>query len=146
MRMPAPPIFGVQSHISLRVLVELNLIVQRLNDDVLRQTFDTIASFHGVLTLASAHDGVHIASPRSAVVRDFAPAIANAAAQSTASSLASFTPIFEFGSRESGVAAGYAQVVGPVDGDSCCAGSERVNDALEIWQAGGEDGEVEHDL
>lgn len=42
--------------------------------------------------------------------------------------------------------AGYAQVVGPVDGDSCCAGSERVNDALEIWHAGGEDGEVEHDL
>lgn len=140
------------------MLVELNLMVQRLSDDVVRQTFDTIASFHDVLTLASAHDGVHEADTRSAVVRvtvsvspefrgrDFAPAIANAAAQSTASSLAGFTPTFEFKSGESGVAAGYAQFVGPVDGDSRCTGSERVNDALETRQAGGEDGEVEHDL
>ena len=58
MRMPALPISGVQSRISLRMLVELNLVAQRLKDDVVRQTFDTIASLHGVLTLASAHDGV----------------------------------------------------------------------------------------
>jgi hypothetical protein len=158
MRMPAPPIFGLQSRMSLQTLVELKLIVQRLNDGVVRQTFDTIASFHGVITLASAHDVVHVADPRSAVVRvavsvspefrgqDFTPAIANAAAESTSSSLAGFTPTFEFESGESGVTAGCAQLVGPVDGDSCCAGSERVNDSLEIRQAGGEDGEVEHDL
>lgn len=161
MRMPALPVSGVESYVSLRRLVKLVLKVQRLNHRVVRQTFDAIASYYDVLALASVHDGVHLADPRSAVVhaavsvsvsskfrgRVLDPAIANGATQSTVYSLAGFIPTSESGSGEIVVTAGCAlQFIWPIDGYSCCARAERVNDSFEIWQAGGKDGEVEHDL